>query len=66
MFGKRLCELRTKRGLTQAELGLELGIAQTMVHFFEKGVKLPSVPMLIRISRFFGCTTDYLLGMDMD
>lgn len=36
-IGKRLRELRAKRGLTQAQIGEQLGIDQTLVSSYERG-----------------------------
>ena len=36
-FGKRLAELRNARGLTQAELGEQIGVNQTAVASYEIG-----------------------------
>ena len=55
--GKKLGELRTKLGYSQRALATELGVSQTMVGFYERGVSEPSsetldkICMILRISR---------------
>ena len=63
-FGERLRKLRTHKNMTQAELGeiFESPKAQTTVGTWEKGFREPSMTDLIRISRFFNVSVDYLLG----
>lgn len=58
----RLKELRTNAGLSQAEFAKIMRVAQNTVSNWENGNRLLDAENIIRISDFFGCTTDYLLG----
>ena len=60
----RLKALRMNFGLTQKELGEQLGISTVSIHHWEAGTKNPSAPAIIALAQIFGVTTDYLLGMD--
>ena len=62
ILSKRLKELRTERGLTQKQLANTLGLAQSSIANWEADTKAPSAQALIILSRYFGVTTDYLLG----
>ena len=64
-FGERLKQLRVSRSLTQDELGLifESPKAQSTIGTWERGNREPSMTDLIRISKFFNVSTDYLLGI---
>lgn len=67
-FGQRLLFARThfgtmQRELTQDELAKLSGIASTKISNYERGVMLPSVPNLIKLSRALGCTTDWMLNL---
>ena len=64
MFTKILKELRIEKGLTQKEFAKEIGYAQSAVCSWENGEKEPKMSAIIAISKFFGVTTDYLLGLE--
>lgn len=61
MLGKRIAALRHASGLSQSELGKQLGVSSSAVGMYEQGRREPSVDTLVRIARLFGVTTDYLL-----
>ena len=64
MLGQRINEIRQASGLNQVELAKRLNISKQTVSNWENDNIQPSIEMLIRISKFFGVTTDYLLGLD--
>jgi len=47
-------ELRLARGLSQAALGHELDVSRQTINAIEKGRYDPSLPLALRIGRFFG------------
>ena len=57
----RIRELRTERGLSQAQLGEVLNAAQTTVSGWENSGKNPDIPMLKRMAGYFGVSVDYLI-----
>lgn len=62
-FAERLTELRTRRGLTQDELGRALGISRGAISMYESGKRFPTdEDFLRRVADFFGVTIDHLLG----
>ncbi|GHU69950.1 hypothetical protein AGMMS49992_01470 [Clostridia bacterium] len=61
-FARRLVELRTRTGLSQAALGAEMGISQQGVGKWESGRSEPSIEKIDKLSRLFGITSDELLG----
>lgn len=63
-FGEKLKELRKAQKLTQRELAERLNVAKSVVSYYESGDRFPSYDVLIKISRTFHVTTDYLLGVD--
>ena len=63
-FGDKLKELRKSHNLTQRELAERLNVAKSVVSYYESGDRFPSYDVLIRISRTFHVTTDYLLGVE--
>lgn len=65
-FGKRLKMLRTNKKLTQQQLADRLGVAKSVVSYYESGDRFPSYDVLVGIARTFHVTTDYLLGIERD
>lgn len=63
-FNERLKELRLEKGLTQLELSKILNIGRSSIGEWENMRNEPSLEMLVKIARFFGVTTDYLLGIE--
>lgn len=61
-FGEILKSLRKQNGLTQSELGRHVGLSKAVVSKYETGIGYPNFETLIRIAKYFGVTTDYLLG----
>jgi repressor LexA len=62
----RLKELRTKRGLKQTELAKVLNITQGALSGWENERYSIGNNELRNIADFFGVSTDYLLGRDID
>lgn len=65
MIGDRIKELREKQGLTQKQLSedpcLDLNI--NTLASYERNLREPKIDMIIKLARYFGVTTDYLLGV---
>ncbi|MBR4927099.1 MAG: helix-turn-helix transcriptional regulator [Alphaproteobacteria bacterium] len=56
-------ELRKEKGLTQAEIAKILNIKQQSYLRYEQNTAEPSFEILVSIARFYGVSTDYLLGL---
>lgn len=63
-FGKTLKLLRTSQKMTQQQLATRLGVAKSVVSYYESGDRFPSYDVLIGISRTFHVSIDYLLGVE--
>ena len=63
-FGERLKELRLEKGLTQTELAKSTGFTQPAIARWENALQIPNVETAIVFAKFFGVTTDYLLGLE--
>lgn len=61
-FGKRLRELRKLKGLSQEQVGKELGFSARAYSHYENGERDPSITTLIKLCDFFDVTADYLIG----
>lgn len=64
MLGERIYELRMAHGWNQVQLAEKLNITKQTVSNWENDNIQPSVEMLVRISKLFRVSTDYLLGLD--
>ena len=64
MFGEIIQNLRKSHGINQVELAQKLGVTKQAVSNWENNNILPSIDMLIKISRFFSVSCDYLLEID--
>ncbi len=61
-FGENLKVLRCSNSLSQKELAEKLGFASQSISKWERGDSLPDIITLLEIAKFFGTTTDALLG----
>lgn len=64
MLNQRIKELRNGLNISQVDLGKKLGVTKQCISNWENDNIQPSIDMLIKISKFFGVSTDYLLGID--
>lgn len=51
----RIQKLRSKAGITQAQLGTRMGVAQCVISEWEKEVYLPKARQLPELARVLGC-----------
>ena len=63
IFAKRLTELRTEKGLSQAQLANLIGSSSSIVCYWETNRSEPTAPYLVKLAQFFDVSVDYLLGM---
>lgn len=64
MFGEIISNLRKSRNLSQVDVAKKLGISKQTVSNWENNNILPSIEMLIKISRTFSVSTDFLLEQE--
>ena len=62
----RLEQLRKQQGLSQASVADFLKITQQAYSNYEKGKREPDYDMLVKISDFYGVSTDWLLNKTDD
>ena len=63
-FGKRLKMLRTGQKLSQRELAERLGVAKSVISYYESGDRYPFYDVLVKMAHLFHVTTDYLLDIE--
>lgn len=61
LIGERIKELRKKYKYTQTELADLLGITKSTIAAYENNSRFPSYEVLIKMSKLFMVSTDYLL-----
>lgn len=63
-FAERLKELRNEKGLSQAQLAKATGLSRTALVYWETEQRVPNAKAIVILAKFFGVTTDYLLGVE--
>lgn len=63
-FGDKLKEIRFEQSLTQAEFAEILGVSAPTIISLEKNTKKPSYDTLVKISKEFSVSLDWLCGDD--
>ena len=62
-LGNRLKTLRLRKGLSQKELAVQVGVTKSTISAYEKGDRKPPYETLVLLARIFNVSTDYLLGV---
>lgn len=65
-IAEKLVELRTSKGVTQEDVAQSLSISNKTVSKWENGASTPDPPMVIELAKYYGVTTDTLLGLSED
>lgn len=55
IFGRRLRELRLERNLTQDALAQIVATSKPFISDLERGVKVPSLTMILRLAKALAC-----------
>lgn len=63
-FQDNLIFLRQSKNLSQAKLAKELNVSKGIISLWENGKREPKSNQIILLAKFFGVTTDYLLGLE--
>jgi transcriptional regulator with XRE-family HTH domain len=62
-FGKRLAYYRKLKGLTQKELGEQVGVANRVIAYYEGETNYPPAHLIVPLSKALSISTDELLGV---
>ena len=65
-IAEKLVELRTSKGVTQEDVAQSLSISNKTVSKWENGASTPNLPMVVEIAKYYGVTTDTILGLSED
>ena len=66
MLSQRIRELRLARSISQVKLAEMLGVTKQSVSNWENDNIQPSIEILVKLSKIFGVSTDYLLALGDD
>ena len=62
-IAEKLVELRTSKGVTQENVAQSLCISNKTVSKWENGTSTPDLPRVVELAKYYGVTTDTLLGL---
>jgi len=63
-IGQRLKDLRLRRGMTQIELANELGVNQSAISDYEKGVVRVHAALVAALAKILRVSADQILGLE--
>ena len=63
-IGQRIAALRKERRLSQEELGAQVGVSRQAIYKWESDASLPDIDKLIALSKLFGVSVGWLLGVE--
>lgn len=61
-FGLALRNIRTAKGLSQEGLANEAGVDRSYVSLLERGIKSPTLRMVVRLAGILGVTAAEMVG----
>ena len=63
-ISERLKELRIEKNISQMQLSIATGLSQSAIARWELGKSEPTASALIILSKYFGESADYILGLE--
>ncbi|MBQ7880388.1 MAG: helix-turn-helix transcriptional regulator [Clostridia bacterium] len=63
-FPEKLKELKQELGLSNMKIGKAIGVGDTTVCRWENGKADIKSKELVKLAKFFGVSTDYLVGLE--
>ena len=64
LISERIKELRKENKISQIELAEKCNVKQSCVSKWERGATLPDAEMIVHLTKIFGVSADYLLGIN--
>ena len=56
-----LKEIRKKKNYNQLKVAIDLSISRECISLYETGKRSPDIEMLLKLSRYFNVSIDYLI-----
>lgn len=66
IFADKLIQLRKKAGWSQEELASQMNVSRQSVSKWEGAQSVPDLDKIVRLSKLFGVSTDYLLKDEIE
>ena len=63
LLAEKILELRKQNGWSQEELAEKVGVSRQSISKWESAQSVPDLDKILVLSRIFGVSTDYLLGV---
>jgi transcriptional regulator with XRE-family HTH domain len=63
ILGQRLKQLRHEKGLLQRDIAKIVGVTDSAIGHYERGLRFPDPETLKKMAEFLDVSTDYLLGI---
>ncbi|MBQ7351332.1 MAG: helix-turn-helix transcriptional regulator [Clostridia bacterium] len=64
IFSERLKELRQENNISLKALSKAIGVSDIAISRWENGLRTPNIEYLLAIAKFFGVSSDYLIGLE--
>ena len=64
IFAERLKDLRNEKGISLKYLAKEIGVTDMAISRWENEQRIPNIENLASLAKYFGVSTDYLLGLE--
>lgn len=61
-FGDRLRQLRQEKDMYQKDLAKVIGVSESAISAYEKGIREPQYSKLKELADYFSVSVDYLIG----
>ncbi|WP_304458972.1 helix-turn-helix domain-containing protein [Alicyclobacillus sendaiensis] len=65
-LGQRIRQTRIRRGLTQSQIAMALGVTEANISNYERDKSIPPSERLQKLAEVLGVSVDYLLGRTND
>ena len=62
ILANRIRELRQEKKITQLQLSSQLEVTQETISAYENNVHMPSLAALMKMSKIFNASMDYIMG----
>ena len=56
-----LYNIRKKKGYNQLKVAMDLNISREAISYYENGQRCPNLEMLVKLSKYFNVSIDYLI-----
>ena len=65
ILADKIISLRKKEGMTQEDLAIQIGVSRQSVSKWESSMAMPDLDKIIKLSKIFSVSTDFLLDDDL-